>query len=75
MTSTAPASTVCNPTLGNTHDLANPICILVATHGDGIPFLPNSFQEEDLVELCMHMGQAHPDGVVWILETKALLAF
>ena len=25
------------------------------------------------MELCMDLGQAHPDGVIWISETEALL--
>ena len=68
-------SRACDPTLGDAQDLANHICILVATHGNGTPFSPDSFQEEDLVELCMGLGQAHPDGVLWILETEVLLTF
>ena len=32
-------------------------------------------QEEDLVELCVGLGQAHPDSVFQISETKALLTF
>ena len=54
-------------TLGDEHELANCICILVATHGDGTLFSHDSFQEEDLVELCMGLGQAHLEGVLWIL--------
>ena len=74
-TSTVTASVICDPTLGNVHNLVNCICTLVATQGNGTLFSPNSFQEEDLVELCVSLGQAHPDGVFQILETKALLAF
>ena len=74
-TSIATVSAVHDPTLGNAHDLANCICILVTTKGDGTLFSPNSFQEEDLVELCVGLGQAYLDGVFWILETKPLLTF
>ena len=64
ITFTATASAACNPTLGNAHNLANYICILVATHGNGNPFSQDSFQEEHLVELCMGLGQAHLDGML-----------
>ena len=75
MTSTATASVVCGPTLGDAHNLANCICILIATLGDGTPFSPNSFQEDALMELCMGLGQANLDGVFQILETEALFTF
>ena len=65
----------CDPTLGNDHDLVNCICILVATHGDGTLFSHDSFQEEDLVELWVGLGQAHMYGVLQISETEALLTF
>ena len=74
-TSTVTALVVCDSTLGDEHELANPICILVATHGDGTSFSHDSFQEEDLVELCMGLGQAYPEGVLLISETKILLKF
>ena len=64
-----------DPTLGDVHDLASCIWVLAATHGDGTLFSQDSFQEEDLVELCMDLGQPHPDGVLQISETKALFTF
>ena len=51
-TSTATASVVQDPTLGNELENVNHICILAATQGDGTLLHPNSFQEEDIVELC-----------------------
>ena len=45
MTSTVTASVAHDLTLGDEQELANHICILVATHGDGTPFSHNSFQE------------------------------
>ena len=56
MTSTATTSVACHSTLGDENELANHICILVATHGNGTLFSHDSFQEEDLVELCMGLG-------------------
>ena len=62
--STATALVACGPTLGDEHELVNHICTLVATHGKGTPFPHDSFQEEDLVEFCMGLGQAHLEGVL-----------
>ena len=75
LTSTATALAAYNFTLGDEHKIANYICILVANHGDSTPFSPDSFQVEDLVELCIGLGQAHLEGVLWISETEAVLAF
>ena len=76
--STTPTVTnlvVCDLTLGNEHETANHICILVATQGNGTPFPHDSFQEEDVVELCMGFGQENLEGVLWLSKTKAVLAF
>ena len=62
-------------TLSNQLEIVNCICILVATQGDGTPFSPDSFQEEDMVELCIGLGQAHPEVVLWLLNTKMVLMF
>ena len=35
---------------------------MAATQGDGTLFHPNSFQAEDIVKLCMGLGQVHPKG-------------
>ena len=74
-TSTATTSDMHNATLGDAHDLVNHVCILVATQGNGTVFSPNSFQEEDWMELYMGLGQAHPDSVFQMLGNKALVAF
>ena len=73
--STVTISAVCDSILGDEHEIANCIYILIATHGDGTPFSPNSFQEEDFVELCMGWGQAHLEGELQISETEVVLAF
>ena len=62
-------------TVGNEHELGNSIYILVATHGNGTLFSHDSFQKEDVIELYLDLGQAHPEGLLQISETKALLAF
>ena len=73
--STVTTSAVCDSTLGDEHKIANCICILVATQGDSTPFPHDSFQEEDLVELCIGLSQTHPEGVLQLLETEAVLTF
>ena len=55
--STVTALAVCDFTLVDEHEKVNHICILVATQGNGIPFPHDSFQEEDLVELCVGLGR------------------
>ena len=70
MKSTATTLVACDSTLG-----ANCICILVATHGNGTLFPHDSFQEQELVELCVGLGQVHLVGVLQILEMEALLPF
>ena len=57
MTSTVTASIMHESTLGNEYKIANCICILVATHWQCIPFSHESLHEEDLVELCVGLGQ------------------
>ena len=69
------ASVVRDLTLGDELQIVNHICILAATQGDGTLFHPNSFQEEDLFKLCIGLGQAHPEGVLWLLDTKTVLSF
>ena len=74
-TSTVTASAVRDLTLGSECEIINFICILVATQGHGTLFPPNSLQMEDLVKLCVGLGQAHAEGVLWPSETKVVLTF
>ena len=62
-------------TLGNELDIVNHIYILAATQGDGTLLPPNSFQEEDVEELCIGLGQVHPEGVLLLLDTEMILVF
>ena len=62
-------------TLGNENEIVNPMCILAATQGDGTLLYPDSFQKEDTVELYVGLGQAHLEGVLWLLETELVLVF
>ena len=73
--SMATASLVWDQTLGDEPKIANHICILVATQDNGTLFPHDSFQEVGLVELCISLGQAHLEGVLWLLETEGALTF
>ena len=67
--STVTASKPRNSTLGNKLEIANNIYILVATRGDATLFSPDAFQEKDMVEMCVGLGKAHLEGVVWLWDT------
>ena len=74
-TSTATALAAYDHTLGDDPDLANCICVLTIAGGDGTPFDADSLQEEDVVELCIGMGQANPNGVLLLLVMELVIAF
>ena len=42
-------------TLGDDTEIANWICVLVATWGDGTLFSPTSFREDNVIELCIEL--------------------
>ena len=73
--STVTASGVRDPTLGDELEIANHICVLAATQGDSTPFHPDSFQEEDMVKLCIGLGQAHPECLLQLLDIETVLMF
>ena len=73
--STATASVVRDLTVGDEPEIVNCICILAATKGDGTPCHSDTFQEEDMVKLCTGLGQVHPEGVLWLTDTEAILIF
>ena len=74
-TSMATTSADIDPTLGDDTDIGNQICIMVTTLGDGTLLCPRSFKEEDVVEFCVWLGQEHPEGVLWLLDTETVLVF
>ena len=67
-TSMAPAIVEMYLTLDDDTTIVNWICILVATRGDGT-LGPTFFGEEDTVEVCVGLGQEHPEDVLWLLGT------
>ena len=56
-------------------DIGNQICVLVATQGDGTPLNPSFFKEQNVVELCIRLGLEHPEGVLWLMDTEAVLVY
>ena len=74
-TSTAISLTAHDQTLGDDLDLVNHMCVLTITSSDGTLFDANSLQEEDVVELCVGMEQAHPKGVLQLLAMELVVAF
>ena len=74
-TSTATALAACDHTLGDDPDLLNHMCVLAIARGDGTQFDADSIQGEDIVKLCVKVGQAHPKGVLWLLVMELVIAF
>ena len=74
-TSTATALAACNHIPGNETELLNWMCVLVLTRGDDTPFDATSIQEEDIIELCVEMGQTHLPCVLWFLATESVILF
>ena len=64
-----------DPTMGNDIYKGNWICVLVATRGDGTPLCPTSFKEEDMVKLCIRLGQEYSEGALQLWDTEVVLAF
>ena len=75
MAFTVTASAACDSTPGYEHKIVNCTCILVASQSNGTLCPHDSFQEEDLVELCVGLGQVQLGGVLQLSETEALIAF
>ena len=57
------ASVEMDQALSDNIDIRNQICILVAPQGNGTLLGSSSFREQDMVKLCIRVGQEHPKGV------------
>ena len=73
--STATASAAHDHTLGDDSKLLNHICVLGIARGDGTPLDATSVQEEDIVELCVEVGQVPPKGVLQFSVTESIIVF
>ena len=74
-TSTVTTSVACNHIPGNEVELLNHLCVLVLIRSDGTPFDDTSIQEEDIVELCIELGQTYPKGILWYLVMESVVLF
>ena len=74
-TSTTTASVAHDHTLGDDPIFTNHICVLTIARGDGTPFDADSLLEEDIINLCVGMGQVHPDGILWLTPMELVIAF
>ena len=74
-TSTVTASVACYHIPGDEVELLNHMCVLVLTWGDGTPFNGTSIQEEDIIEICIQLGQTHPKGVLWHSVVELVILF
>ena len=61
--------------IGDETKLLNCMCILVLAKGNDTPFNATSIQEENIVELCIEVGQAHPKGVLWFSAKELVVLF
>ena len=51
------------------------MCILVLTRDDGTPFDATCIQEEDMIYICIQLGQTHPKGVLQYSVVKSVMLF
>ena len=74
-TSTVAASVACNHIPGDEVELLNCMCVLALTRSNGTPFDATCIQEEDIIELCIELGQTHPKGVLQHLAMESVVLF
>ena len=51
------------------------MCILVLTRSDDTLSEATSNQEEEIMEICIWLGQMHPKGVLWYSAVKSVILF
>ena len=70
MSTTSIVTTLAGPdqTLGDDDEIANQVCMLVATCADGTPLCPTTFHQEDVVLMSKGLGQEHPKGMLQLME-------
>ena len=74
-TSTVTTSVAHNSTLGDESKFLNCMCVLVLARGDGSPFDTASIQEEDIIDLCVKVGQTHPKGMLQLSVMESVILF
>ena len=73
--STVTALAAHDHTLGNGYKLLNCMCVPAIARDDGTPFDAASVQEEDIIELCVEVGWAHPMVCYGHWQQNQLLCF
>ena len=73
--STATTSVACNNIPDNETELLKWMCVLVLARSNDTPYNTASIQEEDIVELCVEVGQMHPKGVLQFSVTELVILF
>ena len=51
------------------------MCMFIIMWKDGTPFNVTSVTEEDIVEICVTLGDTHPLGVLWYSATELVALF
>ena len=74
-TSTVTALVAPNHIPGNEIELLNHLCVLVLTRSNGTLFDAASIQEEDIIELCIQLGQTCPKGLLQYSVAEVVLLF
>ena len=73
--STTSASVAHDHTHSNDSNVANCKCVLTIARCDGTLFNADSLLEEDIIELCVGMGQVHCNGILQLMATESVTAF
>ena len=60
---------------GDEVELLNHMCVLVLTRSNGTLFDATSMWEENIIELCIQLGQTHPKGVLQYLAAELVVLF
>ena len=74
-TSAATTSVAHDHTVGNDSEFLNHMCVLAIARSDGTLLYATSIQEEDIIELCVEVGQVHPKGVLWLSAMESVIVF
>ena len=69
------ASAELDLTPGNNTAIVTQIYVFITTQCDGTLLDPTSFREEDVIELCVGLGQEHLKGVLQASDTETIIAF
>ena len=60
---------------GDEVELLDCMCVLVLTRSNGTLFDATSIQEEDIIKLCIPLGQTHPEGVLQYSAAESVVLF